>query len=120
MPFPKVDKSNIQRLKGISKWIILITSIYTLLLSIYPSLSNLLFILGIILLILGVLEVYKSGWSAILKPGILTSSLGLILLYSFIIYIITNSSVFQNMAIVVSWTVIGLVLSIITFISELF
>ncbi len=120
MPFEKVGKSNIPGLKSVSKWIVLITSIYTLLLGIYPSLSNLLFSLGIILLILGVLEVYRSRWKAILKPGILASSLGLILLYSFVVYIITNSSVFQNMAIVVSWAVIGLLLSIVTFISELF
>ena len=120
MPPLKVGKSGSLKIRDVSKWIVLITSIYTLLLGIYPKLSNMLFFLGIILLILGVLEAYRSGWRTILKPGILTFSLSLILLYSFVIYVIANSNSFQNIAIVISWAVIGLLLSIITFTTELF
>ena len=120
MSLRKFSKSSVSGLKNIGKWLVLITSVYTLSLGIYPHPSNFPVVLGIILLILGILEIYKSGWRSILKPGILASSLGLIGLYLTVIYTIVNSAVFQNMVFVISLLIIGFLLSLLSFILELF
>ena len=120
MSLRKFSKLSVSSLKNISKWIVLITSVYTLFLGIYPHLSNFPIVLGVILLILGVLEIYKSGWRSILKPGILASSLGLIILYLFVIYTVVNSAIFQSIIAVISLLIIGFLLSLSSFTLELF
>lgn len=106
-------------LRNQSRFILLITGVFSLILGTYPYLCNFLAILSILLLILGFLKLYKPGFRFVLKPGIIGVSLGLTLLYLFIIYNIVEANVFVNISSILSLLIIGFILSFASFLTEL-
>ncbi len=98
----------------------LATSLYALILGIYPKPFNLLIVTSLLMLIAEALELYKAGLRTIVKPVILGSSLGLAIIYVFMINDVVSTTVFVNQIAIIVFLVIGVILSILTALLKLF
>ena len=104
----------------VGKGIGLATGLYALLLGAYPRPFNLLLVTGLLLVIAEALEFYRAELKTIVKPVILGSSVGLIIIYSFMVNDVLSSTIFMNQASIVASLVIGILLAVFTVLFKLF
>ena len=107
-------------LSRVGKRIGLVAGLYALLLGLYPKPFNLLLVTGLLLVIAEALEFYRSELKTIVKPVILGSSAGLIILYSFMVNDVLSSTVFMNQASIIGSLVIGIILAVFAVLFKLF
>jgi|GEM_PF-6357702 hypothetical protein len=104
----------------VGKGIGLAAGLYALLLGVYPKPFNLLLVTGLLLVVAEALELYRAELKTIVKPVILGSSMGLIILYSFMVNDVLSSTIFMNQSSIIVSLVIGILLAVFTALFKLF